>query len=311
MELDEFVKSHNVEIAERRIDLNDISMVERNIRGALMGVLRDVLTTEEIVRKEKELQTVFGPELKRYILDFGYLKYGEVSFYGIGKGDPLSSGLVIQTKYFNKNYPATWGKFVIEDRGGIFALVAPDDEVYLFDRTKDGPEALTDTGMKLKGYMLHRLSSAHGDRLYDEGKIETYEEAWEAFERDLKGHNLPDFGQPSAKEVMAKKKEKQSLYSKKELRNHIHLPSIKMLTEECVKMLDNNNGIPAETDIWVEKCFAYYFPHGALLYDAWMITKPGDEFTYYLDPAKVMKPLYKYRGYTWYTWKEIYKYIIY
>ena len=149
-------------------------------------------------------------------MDFGYLKYGEVSFYGIGKGDPLSSGLVIQTKYFNKNYPATWGKFVIEDRGGIFALVAPDDEVYLFDRTKDGPEALTDTGMKLKGYMLHRLSTAHGDRLYDEGKIETYEEAWEAFERDLKGHNLPDFGQPSAKEVMAKKKEKQSLYSKKE-----------------------------------------------------------------------------------------------
>lgn len=91
----------------------------------------------------------------------------------------------------------------------------------------------------------------------------------------------------------------------------MHLPSRKMLTEECVKMLETNNSIPAETDIWVEKCLAYYFPHGVILNDSWMITKPGDEFTYYLDPRKVIKPLYKYRGYTWYTWKEIFKYIIY
>lgn len=109
MELDEFAKSHNVEIAEQRINENDINMVEKNIRKFLISVLGDILTTEEIVRKEKELQTFFGPELRKYILNFGYLKYGEVSFYGIGNGDPLSSNLVIQTKYFNKNYPATWG----------------------------------------------------------------------------------------------------------------------------------------------------------------------------------------------------------
>ena len=220
-------------------------------------------------------------------------------------------GVVTQTKYFNKNFPATWGKFVIEDRGGSYALVAPDDEVYLFETTQEEPEDLTDTGMKLNRYMLDRLSSAHGDSLYKDGEVETYEVAWEAFERDLKNHNLPDFGQPSVKEVMAKKKEKSSLYSKKELQNHINLPSRKMITEECSRMLDANNGIPAEIDIWVEKCIAYYFPHGAILNDSRMVTKTGDSSTYYLDPKKVLKPLYKYRGYTWYTWKEIYAYIIY
>lgn len=61
------------------------------------------------------------------------------------------------------------GKLVIEDRGGSYALVAPDDEVYFFDMTQDEPEELTDTGMKLSRYMLDRLSTAHGNRLYDEG----------------------------------------------------------------------------------------------------------------------------------------------
>lgn len=311
MRLDEFVKLHNVEFSEHRIDTDDIKMVEKNIRRHLIGLLGDILTTEEVVQKAKDLSTVFGPELRRYILNYGYLIYGKVSFYGISKGNPLSSSLVTQTKYFNKIYPASWGKFVIEHCGDSYALVAPDDEVYLFDITQDESKELTDTGMKLTQYMVHRLSSTHGDKLYNDGEIETYEKAWKVFERDFKSHNLPDFGLPSAKEVLAKKKEKLSLYSKKGLQDHIHLPNRKMLTEECIKMLDTNNSIPAEIDIWVEKCFSYYFPHGAILNDSWMITKTGDASTYYLDPRKVLKPLYKYRGYTWYTWKEIYSFIIY
>ena len=86
---------------------------------------------------------------------------------------------------------------------------------------------------------------------------------------------------------------------------------MKMLTDKCVEMLNANNSIPAETDIWVDKCVAYYFPHGAIRNDSRMITKTGDASTYYLDPKKVLYPLYKYRGYTWYTWKEIYSFIIY
>ncbi len=311
MGLDEFIRTHDVEVARQRINADDIKPVEKNIRSFLLGLFGDIMTTEEIVQKAKELDISFGTELKRYILDYGYIIYGEVSFYGIGKVDPLSSSLVAQTKYFNKNYPATRGKFVIEDCGGSYALVAPDDEVYLFDMSMDEPEDLTDTGMKLTRYMLDRLSSTHGSRLYMEGEIEAYEEAWEVFERDLKSHSLPDFEQPSVKEVMAKKKEKSLLYSKKELQNHIQLQSRNMVTEECVKLLDTNNSIPAEIDIWVEKCLSYYFPHGAIHNDSWMITKPGDASTYYLDPRKVIKPLYKYKGYTWYTWKEIFKYIIY
>lgn len=311
MGLDEFVGSHDVEIAEQRIDTNELKILEKQIRSFLLGLYANMLTTEETVRKEKDLQTVFGPELKRYLLDYGYINYGEVSFYGMSKGDPLSSSLIIQTKYFNKNHPATCGKFVIEDRGGSYALVAPDDEVFIYEITQDESKEPVDTGMKLTAYMMNRLSSAHGERLYKEGEIETYEQAWETFERDLNNHNLPDFGQPSVKEVMAKKKEKMSLYSKKELRNHIHLPSMKMLTERCVEMLNANNSIPAETDIWVDKCVAYYFPHGAIRNDSRMITKTGDASTYYLDPKKVLYPLYKYRGYTWYTWKEIYSFIIY
>ena len=110
---------------------------------------------------------------------------------------------------------------------------------------------------------------------------------------------------------MTKKKEKSLLYNKKELQTRMQLPSKKMLTDECIKLIENNYNIPAETDIWVDKCIAYYFPHGVMLNDPGMIVKAIDDTSYYLDPRKILKPLYKYKGYNFYTWKEIYAYIIY
>ncbi|MCR4806813.1 MAG: hypothetical protein K5857_03980 [Lachnospiraceae bacterium] len=311
MGLDDFIKAHDVEISDRRPDANDLKLAEQSIRKSLIGILGDILSTEEIVQKEKELSTVFGPGLRRYLLECGYIRYSDIHFYGINGDDPTNSSLVTQTRFFNKHHPSTWGKFMLEDRGDACVLVSPDDEVYLFDTMKDELEAMTDTGLKITEYMMKRLSSIHGATLYEGGRIETFDEAWAIFEEDLHNHHLPDFGQPTAKEVSAKKKEKASMYSRKELMNHMQLPSKKMLTDECIKMLYTNLNIPPETDIWVDKCIAYYFPHGVILNESRMNTKTGDSNTYFLDPRKILKPLYKYKGCSFYTWKEIYSFIIY
>ena len=311
MRLDDFIATHDVMIAEKRVDAGDIKTVEQDIRKSFIRVLGDILSPDEIVQKEKEYPTVFGPGFRKFLIDYGYLQFGNVYLGGLDKTNLLSSNMVAQTKFFHKHYPATWGKFFLEECKRSYAFVSSDDEVFMFDTTKDGFEGLTDTGMDINEYMLQRLSVTHGDRLYKDGEIETFEEALSVFEQDMTNHNLPDFGQPTAKEVMAKKKEKSSWHDKKQLMDHMQLPSKGSLTEQCMKLINSNYNIPAEIDIWVDKCIAYYFPHGIILNNSKMVMRSKEKTEYYLDPGQILKPLYKYKGYKWYTWKEIYKYIIY
>lgn len=133
MTLDEFIKSNNVTCTTRLID-------------------------EELLKEAEQIIGVdFGAELKKYILDYGYLCYKHIELYGINTNQKMKSDLITQSIYLHKYFPVTSNLIAIENQGeGDYYLVDNSDNVYEYDSELD---ELTDCGMKLYAYVLSRFSS--------------------------------------------------------------------------------------------------------------------------------------------------------
>ena len=93
---------------------------------------------------EKVLEIKFGEQLKNYLLEYGYLGFESVEFYGVNSKQGLSSDLVKQTIYLHKYFVDTSDYIAIENCGeGDYALVDSQDRVYIF-QTEDNKLTMLD-----------------------------------------------------------------------------------------------------------------------------------------------------------------------
>ena len=102
---------------------------------------------------------------------------------------------------------------------------------------------------------------------------------FEKFYRDLDNNTLPEISDPTQAEI-------------KEYTLKRYSRTSQLDVDEA--LLQENNSIPVEVAIWVEKVFDYYFSD----------LKPLMGLVHWCEGAK--KKLYEYKGYTWHTIAELY-----
>lgn len=133
MNLDTFVRQHDVDHSNSQIDVPTIEQAEKTI-----GIK-------------------FGGELTEYLLKYGYLGFEYVELYGMNARQGLNSDLVTQTQYMHKYYPDTASLIAIENQGEAdYYLVDSDDNVYEYDTNI---KQLRKTDLKLFEYIVRRFES--------------------------------------------------------------------------------------------------------------------------------------------------------
>jgi hypothetical protein len=113
---------------------------------------------EKIVNEaEKRLGINFGPQLKEYLIKYGFLSFKFSELYGINSNQKMESDLISQTEYLHKYYPKTDKYIAIENQGeGDYFLVADDDDIYEYDTDLD---ELSKCNMSLFEYIVSRFDS--------------------------------------------------------------------------------------------------------------------------------------------------------
>ena len=106
---------------------------------------------------ENELGVKFGPQLTEYLLDYGYLGFESVEFYGMNSRQGLKSDMITQTHYLHKYYAATGPYIAFENYGeGDYMLVDSNDNVFRFISEVN---KLIKTDKKLFDYILTRFQA--------------------------------------------------------------------------------------------------------------------------------------------------------
>lgn len=109
----------------------------------------------QLIDIEKAIGVSIGEELRKYILQYGYLAYGHIEFFGVNSKQFLRSDLVRESQYLHEYFPKTKQFIALESKGdGDYALVDSYDRVFEFI-TDD--ESLRDTGLRLFAYILSRF----------------------------------------------------------------------------------------------------------------------------------------------------------
>lgn len=116
----------------------------------------NLILEEDIEKYEKILNFNFGKELKKYILEYGFLAFKFVEFYGINKKQEFDSDMIKDTLKLNEQFPKTKSLIVFENKGdGDYIFLDSDDNIYEFDTNlDDGVVALQ---KKLFEYILERF----------------------------------------------------------------------------------------------------------------------------------------------------------
>ena len=119
----------------------------------------NALIDETLLKQaESALGVKFGDELKTYLLQYGYLGYSFVEFYGMNSRQKLESDLVKQSLYLHKYFPKTQSYVVIENQGeGDYYLVDSQDTVYEFITETNN---LIAKQMKLFDFIVSRFKCA-------------------------------------------------------------------------------------------------------------------------------------------------------
>ena len=65
---------------------------------------KNLIKVEQLNNIEKEIKIKFGNELKKYILEYGYLAYEYIELYGINSKQGIESDMVKQTLYLHKYF---------------------------------------------------------------------------------------------------------------------------------------------------------------------------------------------------------------
>ena len=132
-------------------------LVEFLKNNDILQCKKDNLILEEDIEKyEKKLYFNFGKELKKYILEYGFLAFKFVEFYGINKKQEFDSDMVKDTLKLNEQFSETKSLIAFENKGDEdYIFLDSDDNVYEFDTNlDDGVVALK---KKLFEYILERF----------------------------------------------------------------------------------------------------------------------------------------------------------
>ena len=135
MNFEKFIKNNEVEYSKNIISNED---------------LQDILLKNEIQ---------IGKQLKEYILQFGYLAFKQIEFYGINGIQKEKSDLIKNTLYLNRKFEKTKNFIAIENKGdGEYYLVDSKDNVYryLIDNDK-----LERQNLKFFDYILKRFEEIY------------------------------------------------------------------------------------------------------------------------------------------------------
>lgn len=116
------------------------------------------LVDEDFVETcENELNVKFGPQLKYYILNFGYMAKNYIEFLGINSKQELKSDMVIYTKNLHKDFNITKNYIVFNNPSdSIYILVDKSDKVFKFDSVS---EKLSPMNIFLVSYIEEEFDS--------------------------------------------------------------------------------------------------------------------------------------------------------
>ncbi|MDE6435206.1 MAG: SMI1/KNR4 family protein [Lachnospiraceae bacterium] len=121
----------------------------------------DVLKTNNLVDSkflndaQKLIGIAMGPQLKKYIMEYGFLIYGSVEFNGVNSKQKMESDLITQTLYLHKYFPLTKKFYAIGNRGdGLYCLADSSDGVFEFDLENN---ILTNVNRSLFDYIFRRF----------------------------------------------------------------------------------------------------------------------------------------------------------
>lgn len=104
---------------------------------------------------EAEMSVHIGPQLRAYILNFGYLGYEFVEFFGINSKMMEKSTMVKETIYLHKYFCKTNDLIAFENQGdGDYYLVDKNDNMYNYFSSRD---ELTPLNIKLFDYIMDRI----------------------------------------------------------------------------------------------------------------------------------------------------------
>ena len=112
---------------------------------------------------------------------------------------------------------------------------------------------------------------------------------FDKFYHDLNNNKLPKIPNPTKAEIREYIRRKNESLKKEESSSD---------SVDMSKLLENNS-IPVEVDIWVDKVYDYYFRS----------LEPMLGMVHWCEGAR--KALYRHKGYTWHTISELYPYIIF
>lgn len=118
---------------------------------------KNTITMEQVAKVESIIGVHFGPQLVKYLVDYGYLAYEYVELYGVNPVQMLESDMVTQSKYLHKYFPKTANLVALENRGeGDYYLVDAEDNVFEYISELDKLESAK---CKLFDYILKRFQN--------------------------------------------------------------------------------------------------------------------------------------------------------
>ena len=104
---------------------------------------------------EKMLNCNFGEQLKKYLLDLGYVSYRNVELYGITADLGVDSDMVKTTKRLQKSFPALKGLIAVENQGdGDYYFVDQNDRMFRF---LIASKEVIDLHMSFEDYVISRM----------------------------------------------------------------------------------------------------------------------------------------------------------
>lgn len=110
---------------------------------------------EKVQYYQKIIGLTFGKQLKQYILNYGFLSFGSLEFYGINAVQKEKSDLIVQTNYLHHYFEKTKRLITLESLGdGFYALVDEKDNVFEYDTETD---KLITLKIMLNNYLLKRF----------------------------------------------------------------------------------------------------------------------------------------------------------
>ena len=117
---------------------------------------KSLIKVEQLNNIEKEIKIKFGNELKKYILEYGYLAYEYIELYGINSKQGIESDMVKQTLYLHKYFPKTINYIAVENLGdGNYHIVDNKDNIYKYISEED---KIVDMQLKLFKYIMNRFN---------------------------------------------------------------------------------------------------------------------------------------------------------